>query len=76
MSHEIPKDTLNSRLEFCISEYVRKYAHREILREKWFEDMTLEEIAEKHKMSVTNVKRILYTVGDEIIVRAHELSMD
>lgn len=76
MKHDIPEGTLNSRLEYCIDEYVRKYAHREILREKWFEDYTLEEIAEKHKMSVTNVKRIIYTEGDKIIVKAHELSMD
>lgn len=75
-THDIPDDTLNSRLEYCIDEYVRKRTHRDILRDKWFGDYSLEEIAERHKMSVTNVKNVLYTTGDKIILRAYKMSVD
>lgn len=76
MSHDIPDDTLNSYLEYCIDEYVRKYKHRDMLRDKWFGDLSLEEIAEKYETSTTNVKHVLYTTGDRIIVKAYDMSLN
>jgi DNA-directed RNA polymerase specialized sigma24 family protein len=70
---KIPEDTLNSNIEYCINEYVRLYEHREMLREKWFGGKTLEEIAENHNLSVTQVKNIIYTQGDKILVRASKM---
>ena len=70
---KIPEDVLNSNIEFCINEFVRPYEHREMLRERWFGAKTLEEIAELHNLSVTQVKNIIYTVGDKILVRASNM---
>lgn len=70
---KIPENVLNSNIEFCINEYVRLYEHREMLREKWFEGKTLEQIAECHSISVTQVKNIIYTEGDKILIRASKM---
>lgn len=70
---KIDKETLNSNIEYCIDEYVRLYEHRTILREKWFEGLTIEQIAEKHKLSETRVKTILYKQGDDVLIRASKM---
>ena len=67
---KIPKNTLNSSIEYCIDEYVRLYRNREILRDRWFRGLSLEEIADKHNLSVSFVKDIIYSIGDEILLRA------
>lgn len=72
--HEIDENILNSNIEYCIDEYVRLYEHREMLREKWFSGMTLEQIADKHKISLTSVKKIIYSIGDKVLVRASKMS--
>lgn len=69
---DIP-DTLNSDIEYCIDEYVRLIEHREILREKWFQGKTIEEIAETHKLSVTRIKSILYKQGDKVLLKASKM---
>lgn len=68
--HEIPENALNSNIEYCIDEYVRNEAHREMLRDKWFRGKSLEQIAEKYQISVTTVKKVIYDTGDKIIIRA------
>ena len=70
---KIAADILNSHIEYCIDEYVRLYEHRAILREKWFEGLTIQQIAEKHKLSDTRVKTILYGQGDDILIRASKM---
>lgn len=73
MTHEIGEEILNSNIEYCIDEFVRFYEHREMLREKWFGGMTLDELAYKHKMSQTSVKKVIYGIGDKILIRASEM---
>jgi len=70
---KIAPDILNSNIEYCINEYVRLYEHRAILREKWFEGLTLQQIAEKHSLSETRVKTIIYDIGDDILIRASKM---
>lgn len=70
--HDIPEDTLNSDLEYCLNEYVRSIKHREMLRDWWFRDFTLEELAAKYGYSVTRVKDLIYTHGDRVILRASQ----
>lgn len=67
---KIPKNTLNSAIEFCIDEYVRLYRDRDILRDKWFRGLSLDEIAEKYNLSTSYVKDIVYGIGDDILLRA------
>lgn len=75
MNHQIPKDALNSKVQLCIDEYVRYELHREVLRDKWFKMLTIEQIAEKYNISETSVKSIVYGIGDEILVRALKMSI-
>lgn len=73
MTHKIPEDTLNSNIEYCINEYVRVREHQDILRERWFEELTLKEISDKHHICVDSVKKIVYGTGDKILSRASKL---
>lgn len=70
---KISEDILNSNIEYCIDEYVRLYEHRNILREKWFEGKTIEEIATAHKLSETRIKDILYRQGDKVLLKASKM---
>lgn len=71
---KIDKDTLNSNIVYCIDEYVRLIEHREILKQKWFHGYTIEGLAKEHNLSSTQIKKILYETGDEILIRASKMS--
>lgn len=75
MTHDIPEDVLNSNLKYCIREYVRKKEHRKMLKEKWFKGMTLEEIAAAHHGNLDSTKKVIYGIGDKILIRACEMSI-
>ena len=72
-THTIPTETLNSNIEFCIDEYVRLVKHREMLRDKWFGGLSLEQVAAKHGLSVTATKEVIYGIGDTILLRASKM---
>lgn len=72
--HDIPDETYNSDIVFCVDEFVREVEHREILKDWWFHGFTLEGIAGKYHKSLTGVKDIIYGTGDKILLRALERS--
>ena len=73
MHHKIDTEIKNSSIEYCIDEYVRKKEHRQILKEKWFEGMTLSELSSSHNISETAIKDIIYGIGDPILKRASKI---
>lgn len=73
MSHKIPDDVTNSNLRFCIDEYVRLDLHRQMLMDKWFLGLTLEQIAEKYCISDTQTKNIIYGIGDKVLLKAAKM---
>lgn len=73
MDHKIPDELQNSVIEYCIDEYVRSVTHRNMLRDKWFNGMTIDAIAEKYGITTTAVKNIIYDKGDRILVLASEM---
>jgi hypothetical protein len=73
MSHKIPENVTNSTLNFCINEYVRLEKHRDMLRDKWFMGLTLEQIAEKYEISDTQTKNIIYGIGDRVLLKAAKM---
>ncbi len=73
MSHNIPDDVTNTTLNFCINEYVRIEKHRDMLRDKWFIGLTLEQIAEKYNISDTQTKNIIYGIGDKVLLKATKM---
>lgn len=72
--HVIPDYVKNSTLRYCIDEYVRSEKHQRILKDKWFGMLTIEDIAEKHQISETSVKRVVYGIGDAIILKAEKMN--
>lgn len=70
---KVGDDVPNSLIERCISEYVRLEEHRQILREKWFGGMTLEELAGAHSLSLSAVKKVVYGTGDKVLLRAERM---
>lgn len=70
--HDINDSIKNSDIERCIDEYVRLIEHRQILKERWFQGKTLDQLAEMHHLSLTAVKKIIYTTGDAILLKASE----
>lgn len=73
MSHKIPENVTNSTLNFCINEYVRLEKHRDMLRDKWFMGLTLEQLAEKYEISDTQTKNIIYGIGDRVLLKAAKM---
>lgn len=76
MTHEIPADVTNSTIEYCIAEYVRLERDRRILRDHWFGGLSFTALAEKHDLSLTAVKAIIYQKGDKILLRAERETKD
>lgn len=73
MSHKIPENVTNTNINFCINEYVRIEKHKDMLRDKWFMGLTLEQIAEKYEISETQTKNIIYGIGDKILLKAAKM---
>lgn len=72
---KINDNILNSNIEYCIDEYVRIIEHRDILREKWFEGYTLDQLAGKYHKSLTAIKTIVNGTGDKILSKAAKMSL-
>lgn len=73
MTHDIPAETLNSNINYCIDEYVRLEIHREMLRDKWFRGMSFEALAEKYHVTSQTAKNVIYDIGDKILIRASSM---
>ena len=66
ISENIPESTVDK----AIDEYVKglhSQRNRIMLKEKLFENMTYEKIAEKHDMSVRQVKNIISDSAQQIV---------
>lgn len=70
MTHDIPAETLNSNINYCIDEYVRLEQHRAMLRDKWFKGLSFEALAEKYGISRQAAINVVYDIGDPILNRA------
>ena len=72
---KINEDTLNSHIEYCIDEYVRLKRDRQMMRDKWFEGLSLKELCNKYNISDTAVKKVIYGQGDKILYKAYDMSL-
>ena len=64
-SHKLPASIKNSEAEFFIAEFVRYPQHQKMLRDWWFSQITIQQIAEKYNYSTTHTKEILYKYSNE-----------
>ena len=71
--HNISDDIKNSDIEYCISEYVRPYKYREILRKHWFFRATIGDLAAEYNLSETAIKKIIYDLGDKVLLKATKM---
>lgn len=69
----IDDNVKNSDIEYCINEYVRSVEHRDILHKHWFEGLTISELADQYHLSDTAIKKIIYDIGDKILIRATKM---
>lgn len=60
---EIPKRYSNFRLREIVEEYIHSERNRRILIEKFCNKKTIEQIAEKYELSVSQVKRVVTRDG-------------
>lgn len=74
VTHKIPDDVTNDAVEYCIDQYVRLIRNRELLRDHWFHGLSFKELADKYHITETAVKKILYGIGDSVILRASNLN--
>ena len=60
---ETPKRYSNSRLREIVEDYIHSERNRRILIDKYCNNKTIEQIAEIHELSVSQVKRIITRDG-------------
>ena len=72
--HTVGDDVKNSDIEFCINEFVRSIENRNILHKHWFERKTISELSEEYHVSETAIKKIIYNIGDKILLKAQKIS--
>ena len=70
MTHMIPGGVTNSKVEYCIDEYVRLVRDRQMLKDHWFNGLSFMALAEKYDLSLPAVKSIVWTVGDNVLEMA------
>lgn len=74
MPHDIDGDLTNSCINRCINEYVRLTEHRKILRDKWFNGLSFDELSDKYHLSPNRIKKIVWDVGDAVLLKADKMS--
>lgn len=62
----------NSSIIEATYEYVKGEKNREIIVDRYIELLTFEKLAEKHDLSVSTVKRIVYKYGDKVLIEAEK----
>ena len=60
-------DYTNSQISAVIDEHIHHALHRQMLKDRLIDGMTYEQIAEKHDMSVRQIKNIIYKSTDKIL---------
>lgn len=68
MRMDINKFNLSkSQIDVLIEEWIFNSKHREILRDRLFDGLTFERLAEKHDISVRQTKNIVYKCMERIV---------
>lgn len=59
----------NDEIERAIDLWIKGERDRAILKRRFIDELTHDELAEEFHMSVENVKRVLYTKGDFVLCK-------
>lgn len=60
------KEYANSQIEAVIDEYIHKKRNRELLKRRYIDGVTFEELAEEFDLSVRHTKTIVYNAENVI----------
>lgn len=60
------KEYTNSQIENIIDEHIHSQIHRDILKSRFIDGLTYEQISEKYDLSVSQTKNIIYKKQDAI----------
>ena len=60
-------DYTNSQISSLIDEHIHHALHRKMLKDRFIDGMTYEQIAEKHDITARQTKNIIYKSMDRII---------
>ena len=63
------KEYTNSQIALVIDEYIHKKIHRDLLKKRYIDGLTFDELAEKFDLSVRQTKNIVYT--NEKVIFSH-----
>ena len=63
------KEYTNSQIAAVIDEYIHNKKHRELLKMRYIDGLTFEELAEEFDLSVRQTKNIVYT--NEKVIFSH-----
>lgn len=57
----------NSQMAALIDEYIHKAKYRDILRDRFIDGLTFDEIAAKRDISTRNAQKIVYKYGEKVL---------
>lgn len=60
-------DYTNSQISSLIDEHIHHALHRKMLKDRFIDGMTYEQIAEKHDITARQTKNIIYKSMDRLI---------
>ena len=60
-------DYANSQISSLIDEHIHHALHRKMLKDRFIDGMTYEQIAEKHDITARQTKNIIYKSMDRLI---------
>ena len=60
-------DYTNSQISSLIDEHIHHALHRKMLKDRFIDGMTYEQIAEKHDITARQTKNIIYKSMDSLI---------
>ena len=60
------KEYTNSQIAYVIDEYIHKKIHRDLLKRRYIDGLTFEELAEEFDLSVRHTKSIVYKYDNTI----------
>lgn len=63
------KEYTNSQIALVIDEYIHKATHRKLLKRRYIDGLTFEELAEEFDLSVRQTKTIVY--ANEKVIFSH-----
>lgn len=58
----------NSQMSRLIDEHIHNAKYRDVLKARYIDGMTFEKLAEKHGMSVRQIKTIVYKAREKLFI--------